>query len=243
MKRSKIISINNLQEKIKDLRKNKKKIVLCHGVFDLLHPGHFKHFKTAKSYGDILVVSVTADNFVNKGPNRPAFNEKLRLETLSSLSDIDFIVLSNYPTAKKVIKILKPNYYCKGPDYKNYKNDASGEILNEAKEVKRHGGKIIYTEDINFSSSNLINKYLSQKENKTKIFLNKIKKKYRSDEIKLTISSFENIKILIVGETIIDKYIFSEALGKSGKEPILVLRDLRSEDYIGGGSSYSSSHF
>ena len=75
MKKNKIIPFINLEKKIKDLKKNKKKIVLCHGVFDLLHPGHFKHFKTAKNYGDILIVSVTADNFVNKGPDRPAFNE------------------------------------------------------------------------------------------------------------------------------------------------------------------------
>lgn len=237
MKKNKIISFINLEKKIKDLKKNKKRIVLCHGVFDLLHPGHFKHFKTAKNYGDILIVSVTADNFVNKGPDRPAFNEKLRLESLISLSDIDFVVLSNFATAKKIIKVIKPNFYCKGPDYKNHKNDASGEIINETKEVKKYGGKIIYTEDENFSSSNLINKYLLKNENQTKLLLKKVKKKYDSNKIKNAISSFDNIKILIIGETIIDKYIFSEALGKSGKEPILVLRDLSSEEYVGGAAA------
>ena len=59
-------------------KKNGKKVVMCHGVFDLLHLGHIKHFEKAKSLGDILVVSITADKFVNKGPGRPAFNESDR---------------------------------------------------------------------------------------------------------------------------------------------------------------------
>ena len=108
---------------------------------------------------------------------------------------------------QKIIKVIKPNFYCKGPDYKNHTNDASGEIINETKEVKKYGGKIIYTEDENFSSSNLINKYLLKNENQTKLLLKKLKK-YDSNKIKNAISSFDNIKILIIGETIIDKYIF-----------------------------------
>ena len=64
---------------ISKLKKEKKKIVLVHGVFDLLHIGHIKYFKKAKSYGDILIVSVTSNDYVNKGPNRPYFDEKLRM--------------------------------------------------------------------------------------------------------------------------------------------------------------------
>ena len=62
-----------------NLRKRNKKVVLCHGVFDLLHYGHISHFEQAKKFGDILVVSVTPDNYVNKGPSRPAFNENIRM--------------------------------------------------------------------------------------------------------------------------------------------------------------------
>ena len=63
-----------------ELRRQKKRIILCHGVFDLIHPGHIRHFQEAKSLGDVLVVSVTAAQYVRKGPGRPYFNDELRME-------------------------------------------------------------------------------------------------------------------------------------------------------------------
>ena len=60
-----------LLKKIETLKKKNKKIVLCHGVFDLVHLGHLKHFKKAKSFGDFLIVSITKDEFIKKGPGRP----------------------------------------------------------------------------------------------------------------------------------------------------------------------------
>ena len=74
--KNKILSLNNLSKKIIDFKKKNKKIILCHGVFDLLHLGHIKHFEEAKKYGDILVVTITPNKYVSKGPNRPVFNTK-----------------------------------------------------------------------------------------------------------------------------------------------------------------------
>ena len=82
--KDKIKSLINLQQIVKSKR-NLEKIVLCHGVFDLLHFGHLEHFKEAKQKGDILIVSITPDRFVNKGPGRPAFNENLRALSLSEI--------------------------------------------------------------------------------------------------------------------------------------------------------------
>jgi len=73
------------------LRQKKKRVVLCHGVFDLVHPGHINHFKSAKKFGDILVVSITADHFINKGHNRPLFNSENRRKILSEMTVIDFV--------------------------------------------------------------------------------------------------------------------------------------------------------
>ena len=133
----KIISIENLKKVILKLKDKRKKIVLCHGVFDLLHIGHIKHFKEAKNLGDVLVVTLTPDRFVNKGPSRPAFNERLRLEAVAALEVIDFVALNKSPTAVLPIEKLKPNIYCKGFDYKNIRNDISGQIKNEIKAVKK----------------------------------------------------------------------------------------------------------
>ena len=235
----KIISIENLKRKILNFKTKSKKIVLCHGVFDLLHLGHINHFKEAKNKGDILIVSVTPDRYVRKGPNRPAFNEQDRMNALSAIDIIDFITLNKNPTAVSIIKELKPNIYCKGKEYKLFKNDLSGEIKNEVNALKKIKGKIFYTGGATFSSSNLLNKYASVFSTNQKNMIEKIKKKYSFLEIKNLIDNFTNLKILVIGETIIDQYIFCEALGKSGKEPILVLKDIRAEDYLGGAAAIS----
>ena len=96
----KIISIENLSSKVKAAKQQGKKIVHCHGVFDLLHIGHIKHFQEAKSHGDILIVTLTPDEYVNKGPNRPAFTTNLRLEALAALESIDFVSKNEWPSSR-----------------------------------------------------------------------------------------------------------------------------------------------
>jgi rfaE bifunctional protein kinase chain/domain/rfaE bifunctional protein nucleotidyltransferase chain/domain len=236
--KQKIFSLQNLERVLNKKRSKGKKIVLCHGVFDLLHIGHIKHFNKAKSFGDILVVTLTPDKYVNKGPSRPAFVEKSRLEAVAALEIVDYVALNSSPTAVNVIKKIKPNIYCKGSDYKNHKNDLSGQIKKEIYMVKKTGGKIVYTDGITFSSSKIIN-INETNSDLHKLSIKKIKKYYTFSKIRELIESFKKIKVLIIGETIIDQYVFCEALGKSGKEPMLVLRDIKTEDYLGGAAALS----
>jgi rfaE bifunctional protein kinase chain/domain/rfaE bifunctional protein nucleotidyltransferase chain/domain len=232
--KEKIKNLKELQHIVGDLKSKDKKIVHCHGVFDLLHIGHIKHFEEAKTFGDILVVTITPDKFVHKGPNRPAFTTALRLEALSALESIDFVSANEWPIAVNTIKMIQPDIYCKGPDYKDHKVDVTGKIDDEEKAVKLIGGKIMYTEDITFSSSNLLNKFGDLYSQEQKLFIQKVVDKYSFDFIKLKIEKLKSLKVLVIGETIIDQYVFCEALGKSGKEPVLVLRDLETQQYLGG---------
>tara|TARA_Y100000590_G_scaffold433406_1_gene550434 strand:+ start:449 stop:1972 length:1524 start_codon:yes stop_codon:yes gene_type:complete len=236
---NKITSLDNLEKIISKQKRKRKKIVLCHGVFDLLHIGHIKHFNEAKKYGEILVVTLTPDVYVNKGPQRPAFNEQLRLEAIAALDVVDHVALNSSATAISAIKKVKPSIYCKGPDYKNHKNDISGQIKNEIKAVKKVGGKIIYTQDITFSSTSLINHHTETNSDFHKILIKKIKKDYTFSKIRKMIEEFKKMKVLVIGEIIIDQYVFCEALGMSGKEPMLVLRNIKSEDYLGGAAAIS----
>ena len=107
-----------------------------------------------------MIVSITPDRHVNKGPGRPVFTEKQRAEALSHIKNIDYVTVNNSPTAVSIIKKIKPKVYCKGPDYKNNKKDITGEIKNEIKAIKECNGKIVYTKDITFSSSKLFNEYM-----------------------------------------------------------------------------------
>ena len=233
----KIHNLSSLKKIISKYKNQKKRIVLCHGVFDLLHIGHIKHFKEAKDLGDILVVTVTPDRYVNKGPNRPIFSINARMESIAALKDVDYVAPNISETAITPIQILKPNIYCKGKDYKNTNLDVTGQIKNEVQATKQIGGKIVYTKAELFSSSKIINQTNLNLTKEQKSFLDNIKKRkeFNGDyKISNIINSFSKLKVLIIGETIIDEYVYCEALGKSGKEPMLVLRDLYKEKYLGG---------
>ena len=156
MNSQKIVSISQLK---KILKKNNYKTALVHGVFDILHIGHKRYFEEAKSLCDKLIFSITVDKFVNKGPSRPIFNQKLRAEMLASIEFIDFVVISDHETSVNIINEIKPNLYIKGKDYKNLKNDLTKNIFKEKKAVEKNKGKLIFTDGIQFSSSNLINNF------------------------------------------------------------------------------------
>jgi rfaE bifunctional protein kinase chain/domain/rfaE bifunctional protein nucleotidyltransferase chain/domain len=232
--KNKIIQLKEISGIISSKKNQGKKIIHCHGVFDLLHIGHIKHFEEAKKMGDILIVSITPDKFVNKGPGRPAFSTGLRLEALSALENIDFVVANEWQSAEEIIKIIEPDIYCKGPDYKDHSDDITGKISSEEEAVKLVGGKISYTDDITFSSSSLLNKYGNLYSQEQEAFLKKISQDHSFESISKIVNEFKKLKVLVLGETIIDQYVFCEALGKSGKEPVLVLRDLNTEEYLGG---------
>ncbi|MBT3933401.1 MAG: transposase [Bacteroidetes bacterium] len=184
--------------------------------------------------GDVLIVTITPDRFVNKGPSRPTFTSALRAEAIAALEMVDFVLVNSYPTAIEIINILKPDFYVKGPDYKNADDDLTGNIILEKEAVKANGGEIAFTNDDTFSSSNLINEHISPLKDEQKIFIEKLKSKYSIDKIKSYLDKLSSLKVLLVGEVIVDEYIFCDTIGKSGKEPILVTQRLFSEKYAGG---------
>ena len=128
----KILDLEKLALRIKDFKSKGKTVVLCHGVFDLLHVGHIRHFTEAKKMGDVLVVTLTPDQYVNKGPHRPAFTQNLRAEVIASLDVVDFVAINKWPNAVDTIRLLKPSLYVKGPDYKEASKDVSGGPRREA---------------------------------------------------------------------------------------------------------------
>ena len=238
--KKKIINFSNVEEIIKPLKRNGKKIVHCHGVFDLLHVGHLKHFESSKKYGDILIVSLTPNKFVFKGLNRPYFNEQQRLEALASIEIVDFVVLNNSADSINIIKKIKPNYYCKGPDYNNLKNKKFSTINNnrnfieEKKICKKIGCKIKLTSDVKFSSSKIINERLFEFNNSEKDFLLDIKKKYTFKDIEKKIDDLSKLNFMVIGDPIIDTYLFSDSLGVSKKSSIVATRVKYEENYMGG---------
>jgi rfaE bifunctional protein kinase chain/domain/rfaE bifunctional protein nucleotidyltransferase chain/domain len=231
----KILEKKDFIKILNKLRLNKKRIVLCHGVFDIVHYGHIMHFKSAKQLGDVLIVSITRDKFIKKGIGRPLFNEVQRLKYLNEIEVIDYLYICETDSAADSIKIIRPNYYVKGPDYKNNLTDGTKKIFLEKKLVEKFKGQIIYTDDEKFSSSVIINKknllaFDSNQDN----YIKNIKNRFGYNYIKNKILNFKKLKPLLIGELIFDHYCFGSIIGKSGKEPHLVLKEINNEFYVGG---------
>ena len=231
---SKVMELSDLATVIETDHKNGKRIIHCHGVFDLLHIGHIRHFNQAKEMGDILVVTITTDVHVNKGPNRPAFSEELRAEAIAAMNCVDYVAINRSPTAVEAINLLKPSYYVKGSDYKNAEDDMSGGIILEENAVKSVGGQIVFTDDITFSSSQLINQHMPAFPKEVSEYLTDISSRRSSDEILKYLENARSMKVLVIGETIIDQYVYCQTMGKSGKEPILAARQTGKENFVGG---------
>lgn len=230
----KVKSLQEIAEVLELDRKNGLKIVQCHGVFDLLHPGHIRHFKSAKSQGDKLVVSITPDRFVNKGPGRPAFTETLRLESIAALEDVDYVVLNDSPDAISAIRTIKPSVYVKGSEYSDHAADVTGKIAEEAKAVQTAGGEIYYTDDIVFSSSSLLNRYFDSAPAEVTEFIQSIKQQYSISDILKKIEDLSKLRVLVIGDAIIDEYQYVTPLGQSGKGLHMVGRCLDREVFLGG---------
>jgi rfaE bifunctional protein nucleotidyltransferase chain/domain len=237
---------NNLNtgSKIKDLEelagllgqeKSKgKKVILCHGVFDLLHIGHIRHFEEAKKRGDILAVTTTPDHLVNKGPGRPVFNEGLRAEAIASLDCVDYVAINRWPMAVETIRLLRPDFYVKGSDYSDAGDDRTGGITLEEEAVKSVGGQIAFTDEITFSSSNLINRHLPVFDKEISDYLAALSSRHSSDEVNGYLERASSLKVLVVGETIVDEYQYCEMIGKATKDPIQATLYHSTEKFAGG---------
>ncbi len=230
----KIKDLDELAICLRDLKAAGKKIVLSHGVFDLLHIGHIRHFEEARRMGDVLVVTLTRDEHVNKGPHRPAFPQDLRAEAVAGLDYVDYVAINRWPLSLETIKVLKPDIYVKGSDYKIAKKDITGGIIHEAYAVRSIGGEIRFTNDITFSSSNLINRHFSPFSEEVDQYLDKFRRRHSAQEVVDWIQRASTLRPLVVGEAIVDEYVFCDAIGKSTKDPMLAVLQKSVESYAGG---------
>lgn len=211
-----------------------KTVVHCHGVFDLLHIGHIRYFEQASRMGDVLVVTISPDRFVDKGPHRPAFTETLRAEAIASLDYVDLVAINAWPTAEETLRLLQPDLYVKGSEFKEISTDMTGKMAREAKVVEEVGARLAFTEDIVFSSSNLINRYMSNLPREINQYLEIFRQRYDLEEILQALDGLADLKVLVIGDTILDEYQYCEAIGISSKDPALAIKYQTHELFAGG---------
>jgi rfaE bifunctional protein nucleotidyltransferase chain/domain len=234
MARDKVKTVEELAVAAKDAKDAGRTVVLCHGVFDLVHMGHVKHLEAAKREGDVLIVTITCDRHVNKGPGRPIFPDHMRAEMLGAMEYVDYVGINYEPTAEGMLRTVQPDVYVKGSDYENPEEDVTGGITREREALENHGGRIVFTKDITFSSSSLINRYLDVYDPPLRDFLDDFRGRVTLDQLLQLLDKVRDFRVLLIGDTIIDDYQYVEALGKPAKENIIATRTKGRELFAGG---------
>ena len=232
--KDKILTLEALGAIAEQVRRQGKTVVHAHGTFDLLHAGHVRHLEAAHRLGSRLSVTVTADRFVNKGPGRPVFNEHLRAEMLASLEFVDWVVINHSETAVEALNAIRPHVYAKGSDYVDAEKDITGNIRREQEAVEQHGGRIVFTDEITFSSSALLNRYFQAINHDLRSYLDGMRGAPLLDQLTGLIESVRDFRVLMVGDTIIDEYDYVTPLGKPPKENLIATRFQTRELFAGG---------
>jgi rfaE bifunctional protein kinase chain/domain/rfaE bifunctional protein nucleotidyltransferase chain/domain len=218
--------------KIIGKRPRKKKVVLCHGNFDVVHPGHIRHLLYGKSKGDLLVVSITADKFIKKGIYRPFVPEDLRALNLAAFQMVDYVVIDNNEKPLKNLNLLKPDFFAKGFEYKS--SGLPKATKEEAKIVESYGGEMIFTPgDIVYSSTALLNLSEPNIENLKLIDLMN-KNKITFKDLRKSLEKIKKIRVHVIGDTIIDTYTKTNLIGGHVKTPTPSVLYQEKKDYIGG---------
>ncbi len=237
----KIVALHELPLILHRCRIANRKIVHCHGVFDLLHIGHIRYFEQARGFGDVLIVTLTPDHYVDKGDKRPAFPEQLRAEAIASLGVVDFVAVNEWPTAEQTLHLLKPDVYVKGSDFKSVDGDPTGKLALEEKVCRDLGIELRFTQDIVFSSTNLINRFFSLFSKELQDYLDLFRRRYSLDRVLEVVEAMGGLRVLLVGDVIIDEYCYCNPLGASGKSPVLAVK-YNSQDSFAGGVLAIANH-
>ena len=231
MSESKIQPLAVIAARLQAARRAGQKVAQCHGCFDLLHIGHIRHLQSARRMGDVLVVTVTSDRYVNKGPGRPAFPERVRAEALAALDCVDFVAIDQSPTAVEAIGVLQPDYYVKGQEFAGSRH-LPPRLQAEVDAVRAAGGDVRFTHEPVYSSTALLQSHAITEE--VRPFLDSFRTRHSIDDVLSRLDELQTLRVLVIGEAIIDEYNYCSPLGKSPKEAIVTMKYLRQERHAGG---------
>ena len=210
-------------------------VVHCHGCFDIVHPGHISYLQFARSLGDELVVTVSADPHVaGKGVGRPLIPDDLRAASLAALECVDHVYVVPEPTAVELLDVLRPDVYVKG---REYEHNHDPRFLAERDAVVGHGGRVVFSSgDVVFSSTALI----AGLDEGT--FADERVRRYRHQH-GLTPAALTKLlhrcrgrRVVVVGDYIQDRYVHCDAVGVASEGPMMTLRPLQTAEYDGAAA-------
>ncbi len=233
--REKILDLTELLERRSAARDSGRRVVQCHGCFDIVHPGHIRHLRFARSQGEVLLVTITGDAQVGKGVGRPLIPEELRAENLAALDFVDWVFIDDHATAAELLELVRPDVYIKG---REYESNSDPRFARERKTVETHGGRVVFSSgDVVFSSTALIHAM----EQSIDPFHRRLSELHANDQLAgerlfRLLSSVRGKRIAIVGETILDTYVLCDQPEVARESPVMTLRPLEKRRYDGGAA-------
>ncbi len=209
-----------------------KKVIMCHGTFDVVHPGHIRHLIYAHEKADILVVSLTGDEHIKKANNRPYVPEELRAINLAALEMVDYVVVDRNAKPLENIASLKPDLFAKGYEYNADRLHPSSR--EELEVLQSYGGDFIFTPgDVVYSSSAIID---SGPPNISveKLWTVMSAESLSFGDLRRMLGDLEGVKVHVVGDVIVDSYVHTVLIGGNTKTPTFSVRYESQDDYVGG---------
>ncbi len=215
-------------------RPRAKSVILCHGTFDLVHPGHIRHLLYAKSKADLLVASLTSDAHINKANFRPFVPQDLRAMNLAALECVDYVIVDENPTPIENLKFLQPDFFAKGYEY-----SAEGihpKTREEMAAVDTYGGQILFTPgDLVLSSSAIIDA------TPPNLTVDKLLALLHSEglefvDLRAALTKLQGVKVHVIGDTIVDGYTYCTLIGGTAKTPTFSVKYERAVDFPGGAA-------
>jgi rfaE bifunctional protein kinase chain/domain len=215
-------------------RPRDEKVIMCHGVFDIVHPGHIRHLTYARNKADILIASLTSDSYIGKSNYRPFVPEELRALNLAALEMVNYVIIDHNPTPLENIKYLQPDYFAKGYEY--FEDGTNFKTKQEMDILEAYGGEVLFTPgDVVYSSSRLL------EIEPTRIASEKLHslmetENVQMDDLKSALNSFAGLKVHVIGDTIVDSYVYCSLIGSGTKTPTLSVKYEEQVDFIGGAA-------
>ena len=226
----KIIKLGEFSQKDED------KVVLCHGHFNVIHPGHIRYLDYARQQGTKLVVSIQGGTSFLGAERKHHFSETERAAGVASLQAVDQVVLLGESTLDDLIGVLNPSVLVLG---KEFESERYFEVSNAIKLQNKLGKSVLFhAGETHYASSDLLRENLPDLYEQNINLFNQAcnQQKLKLDELLECIDKFKNASLLVIGDTIVDQYVACDALGMSAEAPVVVVRELDSREYAGGAA-------
>lgn len=215
---------------IRKLIADGRRISFVTGNFNVVHPGHLRLFKFAAEIGDALVVGVNPDSW-----SGVTVAGDLRLEGVRSITMVDHAMLIDRPP-EEIIAALKPDFVVKGKEFEDQQNP-------EAEVVRSYGGKLLFSSgEVRFSSDALLRREFLDLDFSSirKPFDYPARHGFDLQTVKASLAKFAGMRVLVIGDLIIDDYITCEPLGMSQEDPTIVVSPLETKTFVGGAGVVSA---